>query len=411
MILPVNLSGKKERMALMEAAISSSLVHNNTVKTHTYSIKPIREKRLSSSDQIQQSSDAPRLRAGISQLPDSGPSYIFSEASQLTAFEVQIVLEHCDMGTLRGALNAGIFHPSSSPNYPAIVDVALDIVQGMQHLHSCNIIHADLKASNILLKSSPDSSKGFDAKVADFGLSIAKVDADETHVSNMMQGTTNHMSPECLMTGQQSNAGDVYSFGITLFELFTAAQAFRNIHHAFLAHKVANDHLRPMFPPGTPSGYKDLAEACWDPVPSARPTFDSVVATLRGLQSNESAPVATSRLSFTPDPIQLPITSNMTISDQDFTQDGLVSYQAEGLNMQGIKHPLKDQDLSNKPPVGIILGPIDSSSYANEAGSLAAIAQRPKLKQPTAVGESEADLEPQLQGIVVSPVDGSSVWK
>ena len=44
-----------------------------------------------------------------------------------------------------------------------------------------------------------------------------------------MQGTLTHMAPEILLTGQQSNAGDVYAFAITLFELYTGGTAFKGI--------------------------------------------------------------------------------------------------------------------------------------------------------------------------------------
>ena len=192
MTLPINMSGdeRKQRMALMEAAISSSLVHCNIIKTHTYSIKPIRESRP------QSLSEAPSIstilspqKAAMSNAYDPPNRKLSMSGSEgaISAFEVQIVLEYCDLGTLRGALTAGVFHPSSSPNYRLILEVALGIASGMQHLHLSNIIHADLKASNILLQSSSERSS-ITAKIADFGLSISKVDASETHVSGMYQG-------------------------------------------------------------------------------------------------------------------------------------------------------------------------------------------------------------------------------
>lgn len=68
----------------------------------------------------------------------------------------------------------------------SVVDTALDIARAMVHLHSENIIHSDLKARNILLKSSGSEERGFMAKVADFGLSF-RIDPAATHVSNVFQ--------------------------------------------------------------------------------------------------------------------------------------------------------------------------------------------------------------------------------
>jgi serine/threonine protein kinase len=50
-----------------------------------------------------------------------------------------------------------------------MLQTALEVAQAMMHLHSESIIHGDLKARNILLKSSGSHGRGFVAKVADFG--------------------------------------------------------------------------------------------------------------------------------------------------------------------------------------------------------------------------------------------------
>lgn len=67
-----------------------------------------------------------------------------------------------------------------------IVDSALDVARAMAHLHTHNILHSDLKARNVLLRSDAHDSRGFTAKVADFGLSLT-IDPQSTHVSNAFQ--------------------------------------------------------------------------------------------------------------------------------------------------------------------------------------------------------------------------------
>ena len=123
-------NNRKQTMALMELAISSTFLHSNIVKTHSYSIRPIRE---------------------LSNLTASNSNFSpFSYLNQPpSAFEIQIIMEYCDLGTLRSTF--GILNSAESPNYRAVLDVALDVARGMQHLHSCNIIHADLKVSYITL--------------------------------------------------------------------------------------------------------------------------------------------------------------------------------------------------------------------------------------------------------------------
>lgn len=56
-----------------------------------------------------------------------------------------------------------------------------------------------------------------------------------------------------------------YSFGITLWELYTSEHAFQGIQPAMLPQKVAELGERPCFPLQTPGDYAQLAQRCWDP--------------------------------------------------------------------------------------------------------------------------------------------------
>lgn len=69
---------------------------------------------------------------------------------------------------------------------------------------------SDLKARNIMLKSSGTEGRGVTAKVADFGLST-RMEHQETHLSSCFQGTLTHMAPEVMLEGRISKAADVYS--------------------------------------------------------------------------------------------------------------------------------------------------------------------------------------------------------
>ena len=329
----------------------------------------------------------------------------------MTAFEVQIILEHCDMGTLRDTLRSGLLHPGSLPNYEVILDIAMDIAKGCLHLHTSNIIHADLKASNILLKSTTNEKKGFEAKIADFGLSIAKMDSSETHVSNMMQGTFTHMSPECLLTGQQSNAGDIYSYGITLFELYTASQAFKNIPQAFLAHKVSHDHLRPLFPPGTPSGFKALAEACWDPIASARPTFDTVVSILDKLRSGEEG--------FQMDDIRKSLGGSQSQFVEEDAEEALSISESDLLSQYRV-----DSFHAAKRGNVMFFSPVDTAPSSSQypsveaqtsektpAGLICSAASEDFVRALIQAQASETSPDPTMRGIVLTPLDESSTWR
>ncbi|GAX77208.1 hypothetical protein CEUSTIGMA_g4654.t1 [Chlamydomonas eustigma] len=197
--------------------------------------------------------------------------------------EIRLILEYCDKGSLIDALKGrGFMVPGTGKlNYAAVLDTALDIARAMLHLHLADVLHGDLKAGNVMLKSSGSEGRGVVAKVADFGMAV-KFDAtgNQTHLSNMFQGTLTHMAPELLLIGRMSKAADVYAYGITLWELFTAQSPFVGAAPALLGYQIVHNILRPSFPLAAPRDYIRLASDCWAPEPSARPSFESILARL-----------------------------------------------------------------------------------------------------------------------------------
>ncbi|XP_047327880.1 probable LRR receptor-like serine/threonine-protein kinase At3g47570 [Impatiens glandulifera] len=103
------------------------------------------------------------------------------------------------------------------------LNVALDVANAINYLHNeceSQVVHCDLKPNNILLDDD------MTAKVADFGLSKLLTCEDSKHsisLSNTfsLRGSIGYIPPEYGMGQKPSAAGDVYSYGITLLELFT----------------------------------------------------------------------------------------------------------------------------------------------------------------------------------------------
>ncbi|GIL61309.1 hypothetical protein Vafri_15698 [Volvox africanus] len=286
MILPANMTGqeKREKMAVMEAAISSSLVHPNIVTTYTYFIRPYHEPGLSGMHHLIAASGS---RIGCLDDRPGSQGALLDDTNDATihSYEVRLVLEYCDKGSLKDALDQHAFMQGDGFNLAAMLETAADVAKAMVHMHAANVLHSDLKARNIMLKSSGTEGRGVIAKVADFGLST-RMEHQETHLSSCFQGTLTHMAPEVMLEGRISKAADVYSFGILMWELFCGGDPFAGVPRAHIGHAITKEGRRPKFPPFAPRDYVSLATRCWDPDAALRPSFEEVLTELVRLRED-----------------------------------------------------------------------------------------------------------------------------
>ncbi|XP_034700431.1 calmodulin-binding receptor-like cytoplasmic kinase 3 isoform X1 [Vitis riparia] len=127
-----------------------------------------------------------------------------------------IITEFVPNGTLREHLDG---QRGKILDFNQRLEISIDVAHALTYLHlyaEKQIIHRDVKSSNILLTES------FRAKVADFGFArLGPVDAEQTHISTKVKGTVGYLDPEYMRTYQLTPKSDVYSFGILLIEILT----------------------------------------------------------------------------------------------------------------------------------------------------------------------------------------------
>lgn len=102
--------------------------------------------------------------------------------------------------------------------YKEAVSIAIQVANGMDAAHQHNIVHRDIKPQNIII------SKEGKVKVTDFG--IAKVASSATINTSASMGSVHYISPEQARGGYSDERSDIYSLGITIFEMLTGTVPF-----------------------------------------------------------------------------------------------------------------------------------------------------------------------------------------
>lgn len=114
------------------------------------------------------------------------------------------------------------------------VTIAIQIGMGIEAAHNNHIIHRDIKPQNVII------SKEGKVKVTDFG--IAKAATSNTITSNVM-GSVHYTSPEQARGGYSDEKSDVYSLGITLFEMLTGRVPFNGDTTVAIAIKQIQEEM------------------------------------------------------------------------------------------------------------------------------------------------------------------------
>ncbi|KNC52758.1 TKL protein kinase [Thecamonas trahens ATCC 50062] len=177
-----------------------------------------------------------------------------------------IVTEFCALGSLYDLL-----HESDTEfDDDLIFRCVIDSLRGMTYLHSCNIIHRDLKTQNLLVDAN------WNIKVADFGL--ARFHSATAATIKSTVGTYNYMAPE-VMNGDRTTAkADVYSMAICVWELLVRQVPFGDLDLPQIVRVIDRGGRPGPIPDNAPTLLRELISEGWATNPDDRPSFADLLA-------------------------------------------------------------------------------------------------------------------------------------
>ncbi|GAM26581.1 hypothetical protein SAMD00019534_097560 [Acytostelium subglobosum LB1] len=161
-------------------------------------------------------------------------------------------------------------------SWPLRIKIAYDVACAMTYLHSRQVIHRDLKSTNLLVGES------WRIKVCDFG--FARTASPLSKAKRMtICGTDNWMAPEVMLGEDYNQACDVFSYGIVLAEIITRLEITGLMRPFSLKYGLDVDVLLPLIPRDCPPPFLKLALDCTEYDPLKRPTFKEITERLKSL--------------------------------------------------------------------------------------------------------------------------------
>jgi serine/threonine protein kinase/WD40 repeat protein/tetratricopeptide (TPR) repeat protein len=241
-----------------EAKAAARLHHTNIVPVfgvgeasgvHYYAMQFIRGEGL---DRILRDVRRLRERSGALAMPTESGSGVsrsvaqslldgsFAGPAAVLVGETSAVMSPSGSIALGGSSISGFSSTgrSDSEYYRSVARIGMQVAEALAYAHRQGVLHRDVKPSNLLL-----DQQGI-AWITDFGLAKAE-GADELTNAGDIVGTVRFMAPE-RFDGQSLPESDIYSLGITLYEMLALRPAFDASHRAKLIEQVLHDAPAPL---------------------------------------------------------------------------------------------------------------------------------------------------------------------
>ncbi len=143
-------------------------------------------------------------------------------------------LAYIAMEFLKGRDLAPYTKPDNLLPLPTVMNIIARVADALDYAHKQNVVHRDIKPANIMYDPETDTPK-----VTDFG--IARITDSSKTKTGMVLGTPSFMSPEQLAGKKIEGASDLFSLGVSLYQMACGKLPFEGDSMAQLMYRIANE--------------------------------------------------------------------------------------------------------------------------------------------------------------------------
>jgi len=198
-----------------------------------------------------------------------------------------------------------------------IVDMVIQICEGLSKAHQSDIVHRDIKPSNVVIDADGRP------KLLDFGLAAIK-DTDQLTKTGSTLGTIGYMSPEQIQGKEVDHRSDLFSLGVVLYEMTAGRLPFKGDTEAATMNSVLNEVPEPLsrYKSGVSSKLQDIVSKLLEKDPQLR--YQSAAGVSSDLKTLARDKVSDSGNEVTPPSIAvLPFTNLSADPEQEYFCDGM----------------------------------------------------------------------------------------
>ena len=164
-------------------------------------------------------------------------------------------LAYIAMEFLKGKDLVPYTKPDNLLPLPKVMSIIARVADALDYAHKQNVVHRDIKPANIMYDPETDTPK-----VTDFG--IARITDSSKTKTGMVLGTPSFMSPEQLAGKKIQGSSDLFSLGVSLYQLACGKLPFEGDSMAQLMYRIANEPPTSILSvnPGLPQCLADIIE-------------------------------------------------------------------------------------------------------------------------------------------------------